>query len=173
MEQHPHVWIQLSLDAPCIPGRGGEQEKSPLSKSSGCVFSAIISSISQPGVMLFKEIDQRIHHVLRVTASRGKDDMEDSTLNVVRDSLGGIGGVVQELPPLSTSDRLHLPRSSSTVPGWPTLTRPGLFIGSFSSDSPHTHHRGRYTLVPACACSEALPFVAPCPREANPAIPPA
>jgi hypothetical protein len=26
MEQHPHVWIQLPLDAPCIPGRGGEQE---------------------------------------------------------------------------------------------------------------------------------------------------
>jgi hypothetical protein len=31
-----------------------------------------------------------------VTASRGKDDMEDSTLNEVRDS---IGGVVHELPP--------------------------------------------------------------------------
>src|ERR1700686_1402768 len=26
VEQHPHVWIQLSLDAPGIPGRGGEQE---------------------------------------------------------------------------------------------------------------------------------------------------
>src|SRR5712675_130966 len=26
MEQHPHVWIQLPLDTPCIPGRGGEQE---------------------------------------------------------------------------------------------------------------------------------------------------
>jgi hypothetical protein len=38
--------------------------------------------------------------------------MEDSTLNEVRDSLGGIGGVVHELPPLSTSDWLHLPRSS-------------------------------------------------------------
>jgi hypothetical protein len=24
MEQHPHVWIQLPLDTPCIPGRGGE-----------------------------------------------------------------------------------------------------------------------------------------------------
>jgi hypothetical protein len=38
--------------------------------------------------------------------------MEDSTLNEVRDSLGGIGGVVHELPPLSTSDWLHLPRFS-------------------------------------------------------------
>jgi hypothetical protein len=36
-----------------------------------------------------------------VTASRGKDDMEGPTLNEVRDS---IGGVVHELPPLSTSD---------------------------------------------------------------------
>jgi hypothetical protein len=38
--------------------------------------------------------------------------MEDSTPNRVRDSLGGIGGVVHELPPLSTNDWLHLPRSS-------------------------------------------------------------
>jgi hypothetical protein len=26
LEQRPHVWVQLSLDAPSIPGRGGEQE---------------------------------------------------------------------------------------------------------------------------------------------------
>jgi hypothetical protein len=26
MEQHPHVWIQLPLDASCIPGRRCEQE---------------------------------------------------------------------------------------------------------------------------------------------------
>src|SRR5258706_10457170 len=26
MEQYPHVWIQLSLDDPCVTGRGGEQE---------------------------------------------------------------------------------------------------------------------------------------------------
>jgi hypothetical protein len=26
MEQNPHVWIQLSLGAPCIPGRGGKEE---------------------------------------------------------------------------------------------------------------------------------------------------
>ena len=38
--------------------------------------------------------------------------MEGSTLNEVRDGVGGIGDVVHELPPLSTSDRLHLPRSS-------------------------------------------------------------
>jgi hypothetical protein len=46
-----------------------------------------------------------------VTAGRGKDDVEDSTLRV-RDSLGGIGGVVHELPPVSTGDWLHLSRSS-------------------------------------------------------------
>jgi hypothetical protein len=34
--------------------------------------------------------------------------MEESTLNEVRDSLGGIGDVVHELPPLSTSDRSRL-----------------------------------------------------------------
>ena len=28
---------------------------SPLSKSCGCAFSAIVSSISQPGTMLFKD----------------------------------------------------------------------------------------------------------------------
>jgi hypothetical protein len=39
-----------------------------------------------------------------VTASRGKDDMEDSTLIELRDGLGGIGDVVHELPPLSTGD---------------------------------------------------------------------
>ncbi len=26
MKQHPHVWIQLPLDASCIPGRRCEQE---------------------------------------------------------------------------------------------------------------------------------------------------
>jgi hypothetical protein len=26
MEQSPHVWIQLSLNAPCIPSRGGKEE---------------------------------------------------------------------------------------------------------------------------------------------------
>src|SRR5260370_885926 len=26
VEQNPHVWIQLSLGAPCIPGRGGKEE---------------------------------------------------------------------------------------------------------------------------------------------------
>jgi hypothetical protein len=38
--------------------------------------------------------------------------MEASTLNEVRRN---IGGVVHELPPLSTSDRLHLPRSRVTI----------------------------------------------------------
>jgi hypothetical protein len=34
--------------------------------------------------------------------------MEDPTLNELWDSLGGIDNVVHELPPLSTSDWLHL-----------------------------------------------------------------
>jgi hypothetical protein len=51
-----------------------------------------------------------------VTASRGKNDMEDSTLNEVRDSLGGIGGVVHELAPLSTSAGFIYRAPRSTVP---------------------------------------------------------
>jgi hypothetical protein len=39
-----------------------------------------------------------------VTAGRCKDDTEGQTLNDVRDSPGGIGDVVHELPPLSTGD---------------------------------------------------------------------
>jgi hypothetical protein len=34
--------------------------------------------------------------------------IQDSTLNVVRDSPGGIGDVVHELPPRSTSDDSQL-----------------------------------------------------------------
>ena len=49
----------------------------------------------------------------RAVRSQRLDDMEDPTLNELRDSLGGIDNVVHELPPLSTSDWLHLPRSSS------------------------------------------------------------
>jgi len=41
-------------------------------------------------------IGQRIHYVLRVAAGRGKDDMEGSTLNELRDGIGDIGGVGHE-----------------------------------------------------------------------------
>ena len=44
----------------------------------------------------------------RAVRSQRLDDMEDPTLNELRDSLGGIDNVVHELPPLSTSDWLHL-----------------------------------------------------------------
>jgi hypothetical protein len=54
LEELPHVRIQLPLDAPGVPGRGGEQEDISLSKSCGCVFSAIVS-ISHAGTMPFKE----------------------------------------------------------------------------------------------------------------------
>src|SRR5258706_11843172 len=50
----------------------------------------------------------------------------------------------------------------STVPGWPTLTRPSNFIGSFSSELTDTRHHGRYTRAGTRACSETSPFVAPC-----------
>jgi hypothetical protein len=49
-------------------------------------------------------IDQRIFHVLRVTAGRSKDDMDGSTPNEVRDSFSGNGDVAHELPTLSISD---------------------------------------------------------------------
>jgi hypothetical protein len=46
-----------------------------------------------------------------VAAGRGKDDADGSALTEVGDRIGGIGGDGHELPPLSTSDWLHLPRS--------------------------------------------------------------
>jgi hypothetical protein len=55
MEQHPHVWIQLPLDAPVFQVDDASRRTSPLSKSCGFIFSALVASISQPGVMLFKE----------------------------------------------------------------------------------------------------------------------
>jgi hypothetical protein len=55
----------------------------------------------------------------------------------------------------------------STVPGWPTLTRPSNFIGSFSSELTDTRHHGRYTRAGTRACSETSPFVAPCPLGAE------
>jgi hypothetical protein len=42
--------------------------------------------------------------------------MQDSTLNELWNSLGGIDNVVHELRPLSTSDWLHLQRSSCDDP---------------------------------------------------------
>src|SRR6266403_118374 len=95
MEQHPHVWIQLPLDASCIPGRGGEQENISAQQILWLRFLGQRFLDLPAWGNALQGTDQRIHHVLRVTASRGKDDMEDSTLNEVRDSLGGI---VHELP---------------------------------------------------------------------------
>src|SRR5229473_2773476 len=108
MEQHPHVWIQLPLDAPGIPGRGGEQKNISAQQILWLRFLGHRFFDLPAWGNALQRVDQRSHHVLRVTASRGNDDMEDSTLNEVRDSLGGIGGVVHELPPLSTSDGSRL-----------------------------------------------------------------
>jgi hypothetical protein len=110
VEQNPHVWIQLSLGAPCIPGRGGKEENISAQQILWVRFLGYRFLYLPAWDNALQRIGQRIHDVLRVTAGRGKDDMEDSTLNEVR---GSIGGVVHELPPLSTSDWLHLPRSSS------------------------------------------------------------
>ena len=59
----------------------GRLESLPRGKSYG---RAPRPSFPLPRVMLCK-IDQRIHHVRRVTASRGEDDIDDSTLNELRD----------------------------------------------------------------------------------------
>src|SRR6266478_657054 len=96
MEQHPHVWIQLPLDAPCIPGRRCEQENISAQQILWLRFLGHHCLDLPAWGNALQRIGQCIHYVLRVTASRGKDDMEDSTLNEVRDS---IGGVVHELPP--------------------------------------------------------------------------
>ena len=65
--------------------------------------------------------------------------------------------MVHELHPLSISDWLHFARFSFNGS-----------LGSFSSELPDTRHHGRYTRAGTRACSETLPFVAPCPREPNP-----
>jgi len=96
MEQHPHVRIQLSLDAPCIPGRRCEQENISAQQILWLRFLGYRFLDLPAWDNALQRIGQRIHDVLRVTAGRGKDDMKDSTLNEVRDS---IGGVVHELPP--------------------------------------------------------------------------
>jgi hypothetical protein len=112
MEQNPHVWIQLSLGAPCIPSRGGKEENISAQQILWLRFLGYRFLDLPAWDNALQRIGQRIHDVLRVTAGRGKDDMEASTLNEVRRN---IGGVVHELPPLSTSDRLHLPRSRVTI----------------------------------------------------------
>ena len=108
MEQYPHVWIQLPLDAPCIPGRRCEQENISAQQILWLRFLGprYLDLPAWGGAL--QGIGQSIHYVLRVTASRGKDDMEDSTLNEVRDSLGSISGVVHESPHCSSR---HLQRS--------------------------------------------------------------
>ena len=65
--------------------------------------------------------------------------MEDSTLNDVRDKLGGIGGVVHELPPLSTTERLHLPRSSFNDLRLTCLDAAKCFIGPFFERTHRIH----------------------------------
>jgi hypothetical protein len=99
----------LPLGAPGIPGRGSEQENISVQQILRLRFLRYRFLDLPAWGNALQRSDQRIHHVRRVTAGRGKDDMEDSTPNEVRDS---IGGVVHALPPLSTSDRLHLSRSS-------------------------------------------------------------
>src|SRR4029077_18619351 len=112
MEQHRHVWIQLSLGASCIPGRGGEQKNISAQQILWLRFLGHRFPDLPAWANALQKPDQRIHHVLGVTASRRKDDMEEPTLNEGRDSLDGIGDVVHELPPLSNSNWLHPPRSS-------------------------------------------------------------
>ena len=108
MEQHRHVWIQLSLDAPCIPGRGGKEENISAQQILWLRFLGYRCLDLPAWSNALQRIGQRIHDILRVTTGRGKDDMEDSTLNDVRDSLGGIGDVVHELPPLFATDGSRL-----------------------------------------------------------------
>jgi hypothetical protein len=139
MEQHPHVWIQLPLDPPGIPGRGGEQENISVQQILWLRFLGHRFFDLPAWGNALQRVDQRIHHVLRVTASRGKNDMEDSTLNEVRDSLGGIGGVVHDLPPLSTRAGFIYRAPRSTVSGWPTLTRPSILMGSFFERTHRIH----------------------------------
>jgi hypothetical protein len=104
MEQSPHVWIQLSLNAPCIPSRGGKEENTSAQQilwlsflGYRCLDLPAWSNALQRG-------GQHIYNILRVATRRGKDDMENSKLNEVR---GIIGVVIHELPPLSTSDWLY------------------------------------------------------------------
>jgi hypothetical protein len=121
MEQHPHVWVQLPLDAPCIPGRRCEQENISAQQILWLRFLGP-RYLDLPAWGVARQgIGQRIHYVLRVAAGRGKDDADGSALTEVRDSIGDIGGVDHKLPSLSASDWLHLPRS---LCGDLTPTRP-------------------------------------------------
>jgi hypothetical protein len=104
MEQNPHVWIQLSLDAPCIPGRGGKEENISAQQILRLRFLGCRCLDLPAWSNALQRIGQRIHDILRVTTRRGKDDMKNSTLNEV---WGSIGGVVHKIPPLSTSDWLY------------------------------------------------------------------
>jgi hypothetical protein len=108
MEQDRHVWIQLPLDASGIPGRGGEHENISAQQILWLRFLGHRFLDLPAWGNALQISDQRIHHVRGVTAGRGKDDMEESTLNEVRDSLGGIGSVAHELSPLFASDGSRL-----------------------------------------------------------------
>src|SRR5260221_5436691 len=112
MEQNPHVWIQLSLGAPCIPGRGGKEENISAQQILWLRFLGYRFLDLPAWDNSLQRIGQRIHDVLRVTAGRGQDDMKDLTLNEVR---GSIGGVVHGVPRSFTSAWLPLPRCSVTM----------------------------------------------------------
>jgi hypothetical protein len=92
----------LPLGAPGIPGRGGEQENISAQQILWLRFLGHRFIDPPAWDSALQRIDQRLHHVLRVTASRGKDDMEGPTLNEVRDSLGGIGDVARRALKRST-----------------------------------------------------------------------
>src|SRR5882672_12842950 len=102
MEQHPHVWIQLPLDAPCIPGRRCEQENISAQQILWLHFLGPRCLDLPAWGDALQGIGQGIRYVLCVAAGRGKDDADDSALTDVRHSIGSIGGDGHELPPLST-----------------------------------------------------------------------
>jgi hypothetical protein len=121
----------LPLGAPGIPGRGGEQENISAQQILWLRFLGHRFIDPPAWDSALQRIDQRLHHVLRVTASRGKDDMEGPTLNEVRDSLGGIGDVARRALKRSTHvlEQRGLPR---VVPDATKLTIINRASGSFA-----------------------------------------
>jgi len=91
------VGIQLPLDAPRVPGRGGEHEDIPSQQILWLRFLGHLFLDIPCGDNTLQRVDQRIHHVLRVAAGRGKDNMEGPTPDEIRNIPDGIGGLVREL----------------------------------------------------------------------------